>query len=321
MSNSSAIGESLDPKSTETLDSENIPTAAASNTDTTKNQEEDVMATPENVKNSSNVHKRYCADMSLTEVKNLDCLLVADTCMECVCQPLENLLQHLEGSKPSQAELIFILVYAVALESGFVSLKTLQSNKSMIKYLPATSSYHSKNVLCLSLLPPLYIKSEGLERFSLKLRSLIDVEMQTEEDVFSLLVGFVCGDYIILTLSPSNSTGANGFSVALPIGRYVLSMHSKNKPVFQRFRKLHELSLVLRDKLFTPMRNQHLCRLAAVIYPSLNGMPPELYDNILKYLSYNQLKILANVNKTLYNTTVCSKHMLKYLQQSTSPRA
>ncbi|XP_075163951.1 nutcracker [Haematobia irritans] len=226
---------------------------------------------------------------------------------------LENILKHFEGTTLSQAELIFLIAYAVSLESGFVSQEGYEESERYLIRPSPTASYHSKNVLRLSRIPPKYVKMEDSIRFSLKLYTFVDLKETSPDEIYSLLVGFVSGDFLILSLSPANTTGARGYSIALSIGRYVLATHRKDKPLFQRFRKLDELSLFLRDSLFTPMRNQHLRSLEAYMYPSLEGIPPEMYDNILKYLNRNQLRILLNVNKTLYNLTACSKHMLKYL--------
>lgn len=244
---------------------------------------------------------------------------MADTSIEDVPLHLKNLLQHFENSSLDRGELLFLIIYALALESGFICKEDYEEHGDNIHGIPSFSSFHSKNILRLSRKPPKYIKSEDGSRFSMKLYSITDIEAKSTDEIFGLLVGFVTGDFLIVTFSPANSMCAKGFSLALSIGRYVLSMSSKKKPAFQRLRKLDELSILLRDKAYVPMRNQHLCWLGATIYPSLDGMPPELFHNVLQYLTHNQLQILANVSKTLYNNTVCSKYMLKYLQDASQP--
>lgn len=247
----------------------------------------------------------------LPEIKNLDCLLLADTTRECVPQHLQSIMELGEGAQLSQGELIFLLTYIVALESGFAEVLDYDKNKNILHHHSSTSSYHSKNVLRLSRSNPSYSINEDRSCFSMQLCSITNLENTNSDDTTALLVGFVTGDLIIVTLSPAHSTGAKGFSVALSMGRYILSVQRKNNPLHHRLSKLDELSIMLRDKLFVPMRNQHLYRLDAGVYPSLQAMPPELYDNILKYLNVNQLKILANVSKSLYYLTKNNKRLLK----------
>lgn len=257
--------------------------------------------------------KRHHCNLSLPdddddEKINLNCLLLADTNAECTPVHVENLLQHFDNATQlTSGELLFLLVYIVAIESGFVPQTDYEGEKFCLKALHATSSFHSKNVLHLSHLKPAYTRSEDLRRFTLKLHSLVAVDYTNEDHLYSFLLGFVMGDLLIVNLTPANSMEGKGYSHALSIGRYILSIQYKNKSLCQRFNKLQELTSTLRDQLFVPMRCQQLNWLNCFIYPSLNGMPAELYDHILKHLNQNQLKILANVNKSLYNLTINSK--------------
>ncbi|XP_023304401.2 protein nutcracker [Lucilia cuprina] len=273
-----------------------------------------LMSTPDKFKdknvNDSKVVKRHRCDSSPNEKLNLECLLLSDTSTENgIPRHVENLLQHFNSSQLSQAELVFLLVYIVALESGFANLADNEESKLFVKSLTATSSFHAKNILNLSRHKPNYCSTDAKTRFTLKLHTLIDVQQAAYNDLYALLTGFVTGDLLIITLTPAPKTGAKGFSTTLSIPRYVLSMQAKNKTLHQRFRKLDELSYILREHLFVPMRCQQLNWLECWIYPSLDGMPAELYDYILKYLNKNQLKILANVNKRLYHLTTASKFM------------
>lgn len=238
---------------------------------------------------------------------NLNCLLLADTTADCTPVHVQKLLQHFDNTQLTHGELLFLLVYIVALESGFVAQADYEEEQFYLDTLDANSSFHSKNVLRLSYLKPAYTRSDDLRRFTLKLHTLVAIECVNSDQLYSLLIGFVMGDLLIITLSPANSSESKGFSCALSIGRYVLSIQAKNKPLYKRFSKLQELTNILREQLFVPMRCQQLNWLNCIIYPSLDGLPAELYDNILKYLTKNQLKILANVNKSLNNLTCNSK--------------
>lgn len=254
--------------------------------------------------------KRHRPDSSPNEKVNLKCLLLSDTSLVCgVAQHVQTLLQHFEGTQMTQAEILFLMAYIVALESGFICQTHYEQAKLYVDHLSATSSFYAKNIIRLTRLKPSYSTTADKTRFSLKLLTLIDVEDVNRDHLFALLTGFVTGDFLIVTLSPANSTSAKGFSTTLSIGRYVLSMQAKNKPLYHRLRKMDELSNILRDQLFVPMRCQHLNWLEFSIYPSLDAMPVELYDHILKYLNKNQLKILANVNQSLYNLIKSGKFM------------
>ncbi|KAI8116520.1 Protein nutcracker [Lucilia cuprina] len=308
---------------TSTTKEESLPTAAKAGSSSAtgslkkqKNKDTEVtltddfvlMSTPDKFKdknvNDSKVVKRHRCDSSPNEKLNLECLLLSDTSTENgVPRHVENLLQHFNSSQLSQAELVFLLAYIVALESGFANLADNEESKLFVKSLTATSSFHVKNILNLSRHKPNYCSTDAKTRFTLKLHTLIDVQQAAYNDLYALLTGFLTGDLLIITLTPAPKTGAKGFSTTLSIPRYVLSMQAKNKTLHQRFRKLDELSYILREHLFVPMRCQQLNWLECWIYPSLDGMPAELYDYILKYLKKNQLKILANVNKRLYNLT------------------
>ncbi|XP_065360655.1 protein nutcracker [Calliphora vicina] len=275
-----------------------------------------LMSAPDKFKdkniNECNVVKRHRSDASPNEKINLECLLLSDTSLTSgIPQHVEVLLQHFNNTQLTQAEILFLLVYIVALESGFVGLAGYEQAKLYLEHLLTISSFHAKNVLRLSHLKPNYNLTEDKTRFCLKLRTLINMQ-DAGDYVFALLTGFVTGDFLIVTLTPATSTCANGFSLALSIGRYVLSMQSKNKPLYQRFHKLDELSNILRDQLFVPMRCHHIRLLQGFIYTALDGLPVELYDHIFKYLSKNQLKILANVNKSLYDSVKGSKFTQKY---------
>lgn len=265
--------------------------------------------------------KRLCTESSATssaittstatnEKVNLECLLLSDLTtneFDGVPVHVQTLLKHFDNSQLRQTEILLLLVYVIALESGYVEASHYDQVQYEIQHLSATATFHAKNILNLSHYKPNFKASEDKTRFSLKLHTLIDVEPVEKDYLYALLTAMVTGDFLIVTLTPSPSTGAKGFSLALSIGRYVLSMQSKKKPLYQRFRKMSELSLILRDQLFIPMRCQQLVWLNCSIYPSLTGLPTELYDHILKYLSKNQLNILANVNKSLYNLCKISK--------------
>uniref|UniRef100_A0A1A9X0X3 F-box domain-containing protein n=1 Tax=Glossina brevipalpis TaxID=37001 RepID=A0A1A9X0X3_9MUSC len=234
-------------------------------------------------------------------------LLLSDTTAECAPLHLRNILSHFKDTQLNQAELLFVLIYIVALESGYMCNSDCTQN--MVSPLSPISSFHSKNVERLSKLKPIFNVTPDRKKFTMKLNSIVDDRQVTTEQIYALLTATVCNDLLIVTLSPANRLKAAGFSSVLLISRYVLIEESKDKPLFHRLCKYNmpELTTVLRDKLFVPMRNQHLCLIQTHIYPSLDAMPVELYESLLQYLNKYELNSLAKVNWNLYNVTVRSK--------------
>uniref|UniRef100_A0A1B0G703 F-box domain-containing protein n=1 Tax=Glossina morsitans morsitans TaxID=37546 RepID=A0A1B0G703_GLOMM len=247
--------------------------------------------------------------MPLPEIANLECLLVLDTTSECAPLHLQYVLSSADCFQ-SSGELLFLLVYTVALESGYMCEANSNLSKAFISPVPSISSFHSKNVLRLSRLKPTFTASADRTRYAMKLCSIIDSRQVVPEQMHALLTAIVSGDLMILALSPANCMYADGFSSVLSIPRYVLNTQSKENPPFQRFRKMAELTNILRDELFVPMRNKQLYWMQAHVYPSLDALPAELYEYFLKHLDKNQMNILANVNRSLHNIVIRNKYFL-----------
>lgn len=212
------------------------------------------------------------------------------------------LSQHSEA-KISSVELLMLLIYLVALESGFVEDNTYVEKREQLKPVPAVGCFHIYNVRLLSQQSPLSNRKIEDVPFRLVLRTLLD-ESATQENsnviiLQSHLMAVVLGDLLMVTLSPVPPSREPGYSICLSIGRFVLNVQLE--PLYKRFRKLDELSLQLREKLFQPMRAQQLSALKFYLHPSLLGLPDELYNEIFRYLNVNQLNIVANVNRQLCN--------------------
>ncbi|KAL9919621.1 protein nutcracker-like [Glossina fuscipes fuscipes] len=250
----------------------------------------------------------------LPEIANLECLLVSDTTSECAPLHLQYVLSSTDFYQ-SSGELLFLLVYTVALESGYMCEANCDFSKAFISPLPSISSFHSKNVLRLSRLKPSFTTSSDRTRYVMKLCFISDSRQVVAEQMYALLTAIVTGDLMILALSPANCMYADGFSSVLSIPRYVLNTQSKESPPFQRFRRMAELTNILRDELFVPMRNKQLYWMQVHVYPSLDALPAELYEYFLKHLDKNQMNILANVNRSLHNIVIRNK----YFQNSDRP--
>ncbi|KAI9581344.1 hypothetical protein GQX74_012669 [Glossina fuscipes] len=242
----------------------------------------------------------------LPEYNKVQYLLLSDTTTNCAPLHLRNILNHFNESQLNQFDLLFVLIYTVALESGYMCKS--DHIQTMVSPLSSTSSFHSKNVERLSKLKPIFTVTPDKKKFTMKLNSVVDDRQVTAEKIYALLTATVCDDLMIVTLSPANCLNSGGFSTVLLISRYVLDEENDVKLSFHRFCKMPELTTILRDKLFVPMRNKHLSWMQAHIYPSLDAMPVELYENLLQYLNKYELNSLAKVNWNLFNVTVRSKH-------------
>lgn len=139
--------------------------------------------------------------------------------------------------------------------------------------------------------------------YTMRLRTLLDKHAVEGASLVTVLqtrlMAIIVGDQLMVTLSPAPSSKLPGFSVSLSIGRYVLNIQPKSKPIYHRFRKLDELAFQLKQNLFQPMRSQQLTQMAQHLQPSLLGLPGELYQEIFVYLNENQMKVVAKVNRQL----------------------
>lgn len=220
---------------------------------------------------------------------------------EAVPRHLRLMLNRVQDSQVSTVELLLLLIYLVALECGFVKDETFREKRKQLKPVPAVGSFHLYNVRLLSECAIEYSRESEDAPYRMLLRTLLD-ECNTEEGALEVtlqsnLTAVILGDLLLVTLSPLPPSKECGHSVCLSLGRYVLNV--KLQPIYQRFRKLDELSLELRQKVFQPMRSQQMVAQKLHLYPALLGLPAELYDEIFRHLSKNQLNIVANVNKQL----------------------
>ncbi|XP_022218120.2 protein nutcracker isoform X1 [Drosophila obscura] len=232
-------------------------------------------------------------------------LNVENATPEAVPLYMSQLLDQCAGAdrKIPPAELLTLLVYLVAMESGFVEVETYSQNRHKLQPVPAFSSFHAGNVRLLSLEPPHYSIGFNDTVFTFNLRTLHD-KHEAEEAVLiavmqSRLRAVHLGDELMVSLSPPVSSKLPGYSIALTIGRYVLNIQAKGKPIFNRFRKLDNLSYELKQNIFHPMRTQQLMQISQQLQPSLVGLPEDIYPHIFRYLNRAQLNTLGKVNSSL----------------------
>ncbi|KAH8302682.1 hypothetical protein KR044_009537, partial [Drosophila immigrans] len=213
---------------------------------------------------------------------------------------LRQLMSTFNGRTASSVELLTLLIYAVALESGYVEKHIHAEKRDELKPVPPIGCFHIGNVRLLSQqLPKLQSGNNEGTPLRMELRTLLEVEEAEESRLLSHLMITALGDLLIVTLGPVPPIIDSGFSICLTVGRYVINVQLE--PHQLRFRKLDELTLLLREKLFQPMRTQQLLRLKLYRHPTLLGLPEELYGRIFRHLNENQLNIVANVNRQLCN--------------------
>ncbi|XP_068142847.1 protein nutcracker [Drosophila tropicalis] len=236
-------------------------------------------------------------------------LVLEQTNENSIPEHLSQLMALYQNGKHSPAKLLVLLIHLVALESAFVEEKIFCKKQKQLKPVPTYGSFHLGNVRLLAQEPVVYEIQFDETVFSMILRTLLDEDLQKDADIMptlrSRLMIVVLGDELLVTLSPLAPSKQPGYSVSLSIGRYILSVRSKNKPIYTRFQKLDELSLQLKQNVFQRMRSQQITQLGTYLQPSLTGMPEIVYDEIFRHLNHNQLNIVANVNQRLNSL---SKH-------------
>ncbi|XP_046868281.1 protein nutcracker isoform X2 [Drosophila willistoni] len=236
-------------------------------------------------------------------------LILEQTKQNSIPEHLSQLMAPYQNGKHSSAKLLVLLIHLVALESAFVEEQIFWKKQKQLKPVPTYGSFHLGNVRLLAQEPVVYAIQFDETVFSMILRTLLDEDMQKDAAIMptlrSRLMIVVLGDELLVTLSPLAPSKQPGYSVSLSIGRYVLNVQPKNKPIYTRFQKLDELSLQLKQNVFQRMRSQQITELGTYLQPSLTGMPEIVYDEIFRHLNRNQLNIVANVNQRLNSL---SKH-------------
>ncbi|CAG9799435.1 unnamed protein product [Chironomus riparius] len=112
------------------------------------------------------------------------------------------------------------------------------------------------------------------------------------------------GDFALLSIYELKDLDKTHFvqskSITLPISRYVpfkkLCDHVPNS-----FRNLKELSVLLKENLFIPIRNQMYDDCAVLSCPWLNGLPDCVLVKILKYLNKKDLHSLKCTCRKQYD--------------------
>ncbi|KAL5293448.1 hypothetical protein ACFFRR_011895 [Megaselia abdita] len=110
----------------------------------------------------------------------------------------------------------------------------------------------------------------------------------------SMLSGVKSSDFLIVTMTVDHHLP--GGSVCLPLSRYILS--TTKKEFTYRLRNLKELSNLLKDEIFVPLRNTLIadCSSGSLVFPGLQGLPFDILVYILSFMKSK--KDLQNLSKT-----------------------
>nr|XP_019541704.2 protein nutcracker [Aedes albopictus] len=206
-------------------------------------------------------------------------LLVEDSTKSQLSKHLARLLQRFvqryqQELEISSFDLLFMTVYSVALETGFIP------EGHRILYMssrlqPIFASYDSNVVWLFSGIVPENFYSRSTRSYRLDLHLL-------GSDERCSLVGIKSGDLLVLTFTTPNRVDIPGRSIILPVARYIpfVNLHKLGLC----FQNLKELSLKLKNNIFVPIRDALCQDDDAITYPSLGGLPDEVVALLVKYL-------------------------------------
>ncbi|XP_055380684.1 uncharacterized protein LOC129611519 [Condylostylus longicornis] len=211
--------------------------------------------------------------------------LLEDSTLQKLPDYAETLLNiFMQSKQRSEIELLIALIYCIALESGFAVESCLNSNdnenlhlsffygSTYNKIFAETYSSHFPDIL------PDKI-NQNFYKFTLLLANYPQYKC--------VFVAIRTGEYLVVTLTNCHSPG---YSWCLSVPRYVLTRTSNN---FQRlFRNLQELSMLMKNHLFGPVRNLILAQ-SNNLFPGLTGLPVELCCVILRNLNNTDLQSLS----------------------------
>lgn len=224
---------------------------------------------------------------------------------------VENVFKNL-NKKTTQAEVLFVLNYCLALESGFYP-----SNSIDDKYkISSLYSYDSRNVCEISkqgFPKPIHCVDEDFYRLELKypLQKIKDDVSNEKLNITTSLISAVkSSDFLIITMTVNDFPGK---SICLPLSRYILS--TTKKDISYRLRNMKELSIIVKDEIFVPLRNLLINEYSSgtLVYPGIQGLPYDVLEFLVRFVK--SLKDLQNLSKTCKRLReVCKTEKTKRLK-------
>lgn len=183
-------------------------------------------------------------------------------------------LISLRTNRPSKMHILRALVYIVSLECGFHTIDNSEPFRN-------TSGCFNVNNVRKNIAFVSELSQDETVQIKLSL-----TESSTVGD-FKLLTREI-GDALCITFSYRRQPGR---SIYVSSSRYVINSTLKEPP--KCFIYLKELSMKLRNSLFTPVRNSY-SESNNERFPSLNGLPSEVLWLILNEQSRNSLGNLSS---------------------------
>lgn len=194
------------------------------------------------------------------------------------------ILATLETMRPTQSNILFGLVYAVALECGFCAL-----DASVPATLPPASWWFSFNAQfvrhCATSLPPdFYDYANNVCAISVRLHGLSERRCT--------LIGRDIGGTLCVSLNTADGVRLGGHSVCLPVAAYVVRQQLQLGA--KCVKNLDELAARLRNRVFGPVRNG-LLEAEQHPSPDVLGVPSEVRDAVYGWLGVRELQLWSGV--------------------------
>jgi hypothetical protein len=188
---------------------------------------------------------------------------------------------HLLQSRYSLRDVMLPLAYYVALECGFISKRIDQNDfKDEYTWYYANSSQVLKH---------LYQDNNDYDLSD-------DLELKFVMDPASVIVvkcHEISGDFALIAAYQKSSSKIHCCeNVILSFARF-MPFKKLVHPIPSSFRHLKELSIMLKENIFLPLRNE-IYRKNQKISPYLNGMPDHILAKIYSFLNHRDRCRLRN---------------------------
>lgn len=202
-------------------------------------------------------------------------LLLEDGTLDELPIHIHQALVSLRNKRPSKMHILRTLVYVVSLEAGFHTIDDSEP------FNVATGCFNKNNIKK----NIGFVSNISQDDTVLVKLSLTD-DPSKDDDNFKLLTRET-GDALCITFSQQNRPGK---SIYLSASRFVLN--AKLMDPAKCLNNLKELSMKLKDCLFSPIRNSYF-ESNNEIFPSLNGLPSEVQWMIFSKLNRSSIRNLS----------------------------
>ncbi|CRK86218.1 CLUMA_CG000125, isoform A [Clunio marinus] len=228
------------------------------------------------------------------EIENEPTLTLDQSTLQIIPSHLRKLLIQLKGATPTQYNVMNCLVVALALETGFIGDWCYCDDVLKNYALNWSYSFDRRLILDVANLPIDFSNNNTSKILKFKF------SISPNNEIVVLSVD--SGDLLILSAYLNdNRTLKSTSCLALPVSRYVIkAINLNNLPSI--FRNLKELSIMLKNNLFLPLRNKIYSELTLKFpNPSLVGTSEFILPIIIRYLNKKDLVALGSTCKTIHN--------------------